>query len=367
MSMPMGGVRPFVQEDIPQVVDLHRRVFRTDAHPRAVSRQSYEAYFRTVYFTNPWADPTIPSLVYDDGRGKIRGFLGVMPRHMVFRSRTLQAALSSQFVVEPGEEKGMVAVYMLNKFLSGHQDLSLADEATADSRRLWEKVGGLTAHAQSLYWARVLRPFEFFASRLAKGGPLARVARTMGPLCRGVDDLTRNLPGTPFYQTEPDVTGEDPTPKELLECLEDYAGDRALRPAYDESDLAWLLELLAQKHELGRFQKVVVRKPSGRRLGWYLYYQNARGLGEVVHLGARPEEVAPVLGHLSYQARRQGVTALSGRLDPALTEVLSRQHCFFHHRGWWLLVHARDPEILKAILQGDVSLTRLEGEFVMRF
>lgn len=72
--------------------------------------------------------------------GRILGFLGVMPRPMLFNGQLIKAAPSSQFIVAP--ESRSVGVMLLRAFFEGPQDLSLTDEANSISRKLWEKIGG---------------------------------------------------------------------------------------------------------------------------------------------------------------------------------------------------------------------------------
>ena len=330
----MGHVRPFEEKDIPQVADLHRRVFRTDEGPSRPAAKSYPAYFQTVYLTNPWSDPQIPSLVYENSRGVILGFLGVVPRPMSLRGRPLTAAVSSQFIVEPGDGSGMIAVHLAKTFLSGPQDLSLADEAGMATRKLCESLGGTTVLLYSLYWGRLLRPCQFGLSRCTRHRLLTPVKWAFGPLCRAADAL---------------------------------AADWALRPEYDDQSLTWLLEVLAEKSGHGVLHPVLVRNAEGERIGWYLYYQNPGGLGEVIQIGAKRRWTREVLAHLFHHAWCHGVAALSGRLEPSLIQELSEQSCFFHHRGFWVLAHSRKNEIVQTILRGDAYLTRLEGEWALRF
>ena len=206
----MGHVRPFGEKDIPQVADLHRRVFRTDEGPSRPAAKSYPAYFQTVYLTNPWSDPQIPSLVYENSTGVILGFLGVVPRPMSLRGRPLTAAVSSQFIVEPGDGSGMIAVHLAKTFLSGPQDLSLADEAGMATRKLCESLGGTTVLLYSLYWGRLLRPCQFGLSRCTRHRLLTPVKWAFGPLCRAADALAARFPLSPFRQSAPSVVGEVP-------------------------------------------------------------------------------------------------------------------------------------------------------------
>src|SRR5579862_6063959 len=97
----MGHVRPFIEEDIPQVADLHRRVFRTGDSSSSHLQESYRSYFEQIFLHNPWCDSTMPSLVYEETNGDIVGFLGVQPRRMSMNGRPVRAAVSSQFIVDP--------------------------------------------------------------------------------------------------------------------------------------------------------------------------------------------------------------------------------------------------------------------------
>src|SRR5205814_217678 len=62
--------------------------------------------------------------------------------------------------------------------------------------------------------------------------------------------------------------------------------DVAQRPDYDETALAWLLEQLAAKRALGELRRAALRDAGGALVGWYLYYANRGGLGQVVQVAA---------------------------------------------------------------------------------
>ncbi len=192
-----GYVRPFVEADIPQVAELHRRVFQTGDAPSAELERRYRAYFRGIFLDNPWYDEEVSPLVYEDADGSIAGFLGVMPRRMSIRGRPIQAAVSSQFIVEPGRRSTMAAVHLMKTFMSGPQDVSIADEANCLSRKLWESLGGATALLHSIHWARLLRPAQFGLLRMGRGTRLG-TASVVRPVCRLVDGVAAHLPRSPF-------------------------------------------------------------------------------------------------------------------------------------------------------------------------
>jgi len=363
----MERIRPFVEGDIPRVADLHRRVFRTSAHSSEQLQAQYARYFKQVFLNNPWYDERLPSLVCETAQGAIAGFLGVMPRWLSIKGQPIQAAVSSQYIVEPGPRSTVAALQLAKAFLAGPQDLSLADEASTAMRSLCERAGGSTALLYSLSWGRFLRPSQVVLSRFAKQRPLKPFALALRPLSRAVDGMAVRTPGSPFRQVAPSLSGGDLSPETLLACLSEFTHDRAVRPEYDVGSLKWLFDVLAQRSEHGLFQKTALRNTMGEIVGWYLYQLNGGGIAEVVQVGAKKDFIKPVLDHLFYHAWRHAAIALAGRLDPQLIQELSERSSVFHHRGQWVLVHSRIPELLHAIHRGDAFLTRLEGEWCMRF
>ena len=151
-------IRPFTPDDIPEVVDLHKRVFPGNSF----SPGELEVHFRRLFFENPWYDADLPSLVYQEQGDKICGFYGVIPRRMRMKGRPIRAAVSSQFMVDPSVRNRLAAVELQSAFFAGPQDLSFTDGANEASRKIWEGLGGLTAFPYSVHWTRLLRPTRYF-------------------------------------------------------------------------------------------------------------------------------------------------------------------------------------------------------------
>src|SRR3989442_1191402 len=157
-------VRPMTERDVTQVVELYERVF---VRPTAGGPQSVGEYLREILFRNPWRDDALPSLVYEDGAGRIAGCLGVMPRRMLLEGRPIRAAISHTFMVEPGSRSSLAALALARAFLSGGQDLSIP-EGGSPSRRILDRFGGSTSLLFSLRWTRPLRPTRFLLSLLKR-------------------------------------------------------------------------------------------------------------------------------------------------------------------------------------------------------
>jgi hypothetical protein len=361
----MGRVRPFSKEDIPEVADLHRRVFHTGASPSLELEQAYRSYFTQIFLRPPRPGRPLSSLVYEESNGKICGFLGVLPRPMSMNGRPVQAAVSSQFIVDPARRSTLAGVQLLKTFLSGPQELSIADEANDASRKLWESCGGTTALLYSLYWLHLLQPSKFILSRFSKLP--AAVKGFLTPLCLLIDAVTARMPQSPFRQSEPGVVGEDLSRDTLFACMEELSQTCSLRPQYDDLSLQWLFDALARDRGHGVVQKIAVRNAARKIVGWYLYHLVPGGMGEVLQIGAEDDSIGTVLDHLFHHAWRQGATALSGRIEPRFMNQFREKNSQFHHRGYWVLVHSNNAELLQAIHGGHAFLTRLEGEWCMRF
>jgi hypothetical protein len=371
----MKPVRPFTKDDIPQVADLHRRVFKVGgkAAQQPISArlaQDYAAYFEAIFFQNPWYDEAFPSLVSQDRKGKITGFLGVLPRRMRWQGRRLHVAISSQFIVAP-DQRAMGAGVLLSKaFLSGPQDLSLTDEANAVSRKLWEGLGGVTSLLHSLHWTRLLRPSRYvvsFFSAALGGHKLTVPLRLMTkPFCNWADTMAaRKLPRR-FSQPQPEVEARELSVEGLLDCLTEFAEQRALWPEYESRSLGWVWETIARKTQWGALRMRAIYNTRDTLLGWYVYYLKPAGESNVLQLMAKKNSIEVVLEHLFYDAWRHGSLAITGRAEPQFMPALVDKYCLFNG-GPWVLLHSHDSHLLQSIQQGDALLSKLEGEWCIRF
>jgi hypothetical protein len=378
----MNSVRPFTKNDIPQVVKLFQKVFFNNGQT-APSSSKLDAYFEEMFFHTPWtekgterggekgteerAEEEIPSLVYEAGDGAIIGFIGIIPRRMLLHGRPIRAATSMHFMVEPGSRSTLAGVKLLKTFFSGPQDLSLTDSAGAVGRKIWEGLGGDTALAYSINWTRLLRPSRYVLRVLERKNRLLRIfARLLRPLCPIVDAIAgRALPHR-FGKSAASLRATDLDQETLLAGVTQFPSGYALRPDYDSGSLFWLLAKADQLAGPGELRKIALHNDDGELVGWYLYELSADGLGEVLQIAGRRKSFGEVLDHLFYHGWRDGAIALSGRLDPKFAQEFSDKYCFFNCGGPWTLTHSKNPEVLRAIYQGDMFLTRLEGEWLMR-
>ena len=359
----MTAVRPFLESDVPQVADLHRRIFRTEGIVSGGWQPAYRKYFSEVFLnTGLHAGPTT-SLVYERA-GVVRGFLGVMPRRMTFNGRPVVMAVCSQFVVDPAE-RGQAGLQMLRRCFDGPQDLSMTDEAGDNTRKIWEWCGGTAVLSYSSQWSRALRPAQAaLAAILDRRPSLGHFTRPFRVVARMVDALASWVP--PFRLAAPTGSCEDLDDSTFLACAFDSACGHALGPSYDRRTAEWILERAGRRPDHGPLRKVAVRGPQGAVSGWFAYCISRCGVAEVLQVVARRDLARRILDHLCADAREHGATALCGRFEPALAAELSRAG-FVPRQRFWTLIHSRNSDLLSAIHRGDAFLTRLEGEWCLRF
>jgi hypothetical protein len=355
-----GRVRPLTPADLPAIARLHAQAFPERRMPAG----DVEDYLGEIFCGHPWQDEALPSLVYESRAGQIAGCLGVMPRPMLFRGRPITAAISHHFMVQPDQRSTFAAVHLVRSFLSGPQQLSLA-EGNDRSRKFWEGLHGTTSFLHSLHWLRPLRPAACAMASLASGGWRRRLVRLTRPLTAGVDALAARARGDWFGRQATDLDGGPLEATALARALDDVHDDRSLRPKYDAASLRWLLRVLAAKTSSGRLQQVMVRDRRGRIVGWYLYFLRPGGVSEVLQIGGPGGDAGVTFDHLLAHARDRGAVGLSGRLQPSLLPVLSARRCLLRAGASWMLVHSANRDIVDAIHRGDAFLSPLEGEWWM--
>lgn len=360
--MALSCVRPFEEGDIPLVAEIHRAAFGTAPEMSPQLLYTYERYFRTVFLDHPWRDTALNSLVWED-KGQATGFLGVVPRMMQFKGKSVLAAVSSQFAVAPAS-RGLTGVLLMKAFLGGAQDLSLADRANDISRRLWEGLGGKTVHCHSNRWLYLLRPTR-----------LAIETRVASAVVRGLlrfpaaisDSVVSRLPQGLFGRPRPTaLIGRQMNWDELLHILSKSNAD--LRPDYSGESFRWLVQRLEGLEEFhGKLTGVLVESPEGAPIGSYVYYRKPTLLSKVLMIAATPNGGDGVLAHLLNDSWKHGCSAVGGRVPPRLQHAFARVPCQMDPRPKWFLAHSRSEPLMQAITNGEDMLSELDGELISDF
>jgi hypothetical protein len=354
----MSGIRPVARDDLPAVAQLYEAAMRSGSR---AAPSWLPSYFERTVLDHPWADPEIPSLVYEDGNAGIVGFIACHVRRLTLDGRPLRMVCCGHLVADPAFRRHIAGAALLRRAHGGPQDLTITDGATEDVRLIWTRLGGKTSTLSSVGWTRVFRPWRLWATL-----PRRRRRRlpTAGRITPALDALARRTGRALLQPPAPDTVAEPLGPRHVLDGLDALDGSYRLRPAYDERFLKWLFRELRAVHARGDLHARLVREPGGRRLGWFVAYLVPDGIGQVIQVGAAPDDVAAVLDHLFREAEQAGAAALQGRVEPHTYPALSTRRCLFR-RTEWALVRSDRTDVLAALGFGDALVTRMEGEWWM--
>jgi hypothetical protein len=132
-----------------------------------------------------------------------------------------------------------------------------------------------------------------------------------------------------------------------------------LTPAYSAASLESYLN--------DRTRGVVLRGSNGDIAGWYIYHIDDRRVGEVLQIGCGNDTAENVVAHLVQHASAEGALILYGRLEPHFSEALPQHLSMLSRRRHRMLVHSRDAKVLEAMHSGKAFISRLDGEWTVRF
>lgn len=360
-SARRGRVRPIAEQDLRAIVALYLNVF---GPPTGGGAATAEAYLRTMLFEHPWVSPEYPSLVYEDSAGELVGLLGVIARPMTFRGKPIRMAIGHHFMVAPEARTQLASVQIAKTFLSGPQDLSVA-EACSPWRRMWEALGGSTSLVHGLGWARILRPGSFGLEFVRRRGLPRVCAAALRPVCCAIDALVNRMvrPLAPAPSTR--LHAEPLDPDAVLASL-DRPGmlNGLLAPVFDARSLGWVFDRLRQKTHRGTLTGALLREQDGSAAGWFLYYLRPGGMSHVVQWHARPEHADDVFDHLAMDALTRGAGAVGGQLVRSMVGSLGARPALIYQPGdSWVLVHSKRDDLLRAVHSGDAAVSRLDTEW----
>jgi len=325
---------------------------------RAPSGSRLADYFDDVVLGGTNGEPS--SRVFVDGKGVVRGFIGVWPRRMVMHGRTIEAAAAGSLMVDRPEEHPTAGARLLRAFLAGPQALSFSETANEVSQRMWEKVGGERLATASLDWLRVLRPAGF---AVAAAGQAFRPAWVLRPAAAGVDRLIEAAGANRFLPSA-DTSGmrdADVTTAEILELIPALSGSYTLHPDWRSPALPTLLAHAEHKERYGTLYRRAVCSRGGVPVGCYLYYARRGDTARVLQVLALPNAVGSTLDSLFRHAAGLGCVGVRGRADPGLLDALVSRRCVLYH-GAAMVVHARDKSLLEEVRSSRALMTGLAGE-----
>ncbi|MGH9618113.1 MAG: hypothetical protein ACRD45_00180 [Bryobacteraceae bacterium] len=361
----MGEIRKFEESHIPEVAALELKIFhQSTARPP----DRLVAYFREIFFQNPWREEELPSFVYIHN-SEIVGFLGVIPRRMQFRGEPIRLAVISQLMADRDRYRGFAGLELMKRSLAGPQDLSYTDGATEAAYAIWTAAGGRVLPVYGLRWRRILRPARYFRSTLGRSQnrSMSLFGSLLSPLCGLADTTLARSPYRAFQKPQSALHAAPAAADALFDCIQEIGWREELRPAYDRESFRWLITQAATATAQGGLRAAVLRNDKGRFDGSFVYYLKPEGVSNVLQIASRPRAMGQVLAALFRDAWEQGAIALMGQALPKYPLEFARSYCDFHYPGNGVIMHSRNPEIANCVLRGDAALSLLDGEWWTRF
>ncbi len=174
----MEEIRAFTAEHVRDTANLYLKAVRGQSRP---APRALEDAFRESFLDNPWASQEIFPLVYLE-KGKLVGFLGVIPRPMEFRGRPIRAATITVWLVDRDLHRGLAGMKLLRHLFNGPRTFRIADGAGNEASSVYTALGARVSHLYSFNWVRILRPFQTARGLFDRAGGIF-------PMLKGVSGL----------------------------------------------------------------------------------------------------------------------------------------------------------------------------------
>jgi hypothetical protein len=361
----MEEIQTFSEEHVAETARLYLKSVRGQSRP---APPALEAAIRESFLGNPWVSSESPCFVYIEN-GKLVGFVGVVPRPMEFRDRTIRAATIALWMMDRELHHGIGGMKLLHRVLKGPQEFSYVDGASNEASSIYTALGARVSHTYSFYWMRVLRPFQTARTFLDRAGGIFPALKTVsGVVTAPADFLSSKLPMGMFKRPTSLYSSKLVSAAELLECIQEARPREALRPAYSMPSFEWLLAQAGTGPGHRGLRLKNVYGPDGERCGWFVYYSAPGRVASVLQIGChRRPQFAEVLRALFADAWEQGACAIKGRALPPFLVPLTEQYCVFRQPYACVIGHSRDPEIMNAFQTADAALSGLDAGSWLRF
>jgi hypothetical protein len=361
----MEEIRAFTEEHLRDTANLYLKAVRGQSRAAPLA---LEDAFRESFLDNPWVSPEISPLVYLE-KGKLVGFLGVIPRPMEFRGRPIRAATITVWLVDRDLHRGLAGMKLLRHLFNGPQEFSITDGAGNEASSVYTALGARVSYLYSFNWVRLLRPFQTARGLFDRaGGVFPMLKGVSGLVTTPMDFLLSKAPLGMLKRPKSLYSSKQVSAAELLECIQEGRGREALRPAYSMPSFGWLMSQAGKGLGHTGLRMMTVHSPEGERCGWFVHYANPGRPAYVLQIGShRRLQFTEVLLALFEDAWEQGASAVKGQAIPQFLTALTEQHCLFRQPYACVIGHSRDPEIMHAFQSADTSLSRLDAGAWLRF
>ncbi|WMT88514.1 hypothetical protein NO932_07850 [Pelagibacterium sp. 26DY04] len=355
-------IRPFARKDAEAVSLLFHALMH---HARDAAPRRLAAYLGSHFIDGPFADPEIPSLVYVSDEEEVEGFVGVVVQPMVYRQKTIRAAILGTLMVKGHDRAPTIGARLLRKAVSGPQDVTLSETAGEASLAMWRQLHGTVLDRYSYDYFRVLRPVSFAIALMARRVPWLAYAT---PVAQLLDRLAprdgsrlgwTGLPGE--FRTHGGVYARRVSVSDFARLTEVLLSADAVRPVWPDGCLPALIAEAMDKPEYGAPHLCEVVTRAGHPIGGFLLHFAPSALAQVLDVLHAPGQAGPVFDAMLCYARDLGACGVRGRITPSLFDALVSRKTPLAHAGA-SVIHGKDTALVAAFAEGRAHFNGLVGE-----
>ncbi len=316
-----------------------------------------------IFLNHPLGDQNVRSLVFEEKCGHVVGFLGLVPKPILFRREPISGAVGTYFLVDPANRGKLIGIQLLRAALAGQQDLLFGDAVSDVAKRLLSIAGAGVSTRLSYHWVRPLRPLALVLSKVK--GPSAKrgLAKAAAAPAAILDRLSSRLPFIRVPRPTTDLSLREIDRDSLLICKSRLEPRKGIQPN-SNIWLSWAIaRMQASPSIFGCLRLLGSFDRTDRLVGWCVLCTKPGQIAEVLDFGATDKVAPHQFDLVTIEAFRAGATGLAGRIDPNLLGIVSNSYCFVRPNNW-MMFHSRHPEIWDAFERDDVDLSRMDGEFI---
>ena len=357
----MSRIRPFKYEDLSDVAKMVTNGYRgLRGRDVSIAIDSMEE----IFFQNPWENEINSSLVYEDLKGNIKGFIGLSPRSMKFKGSKITLLVFHNFVVE--NESSLVGVQMLKKLFEGSHDLIIGDATSVPLKNVWTSLGGTIGYTYSYKWTIPIHPIvnKIGIGYLRRKLNTPLLYKLLKPTLLAGEELLGKLKGAPYQYNKPDGYTKEITIEQLSEYIQKFTTHFSLQPDYTPDNLNWLLKVAEYPDKRGKFKYIGVYDSNDELAGWFIFFPNPGGTSKVILMHSINRKESLVVDHLVFLNQEAGAINVYGQLEPPFIDTLRSRYCNIAP-GPWILLHGKNPELIFDIISGKTYLSKLETNLWM--
>lgn len=358
INSQLNSIQPLSGGDIDEVARLSQIYFPASHN---IALETLKESIKQLYFTDDTLNSDCGSLVNRGEDGSVNGFLGVITKSFLYKKKIIKVANCHHLMTTEEARKKLIPMRMLQKFLSGPQTLSFADNSSESTHLLWKRLGGEAAIGESISYKIPLRPVSFMVRPFLK--KLRKPVKMMASIfAKGTDIVAGKIRVPMFYRRKSDVEMISLHPQLLLKSLDKVSSRYLLFPHYNLAKIEHLFHLLGREKRYGTLHKLAILDKNKEVIGWFIYYSLKGGICEVIQAVCHPGKETVLYDALTWHAYDQGGIELSGRLMVnQLRSPFALKAVSMPARSWTLF-HCSDPELMLNIQTGKAFLTRMEGD-----